>query len=373
MAEVPGAEHWFISVVSGRRKGAVAAIARGLFSVAEPVYTAGIHGRNFLYTRRLLKAAHARRPVVSVGNLTTGGTGKTPVVAWLVQQLRGAGRSPAVLLRGYRSAGGASDEELLLRELIAPSPVKAGEDRFAASERVLAEHPQTDVFVLDDGLQHRQLARYFSIVLIDATLPFGFGHVLPRGLLREPMRGLRRASAVLITRADLVDSAAVEAIEQRVRAEQPDVPLFRCDLKQDRLIDEGGQTQSIDALRGRRVFAFCGIGNPDAFFKQFEASGGPLVGNRRFADHHPYVIGEVENLLSAARVIGADIAITTEKDWTKIGPLVKQLPDHLPIMRAGISVAIHNDGGKELVRLVIEGIRQGDELLGWKGAEPTHV
>ena len=366
MRDLTNAEDWFVSVVSGRRKGAGAAIARGVFSAAEPIYAAAIHARNFLYTRRILKAAHARRPVVSVGNLTTGGTGKTPMVAWLVGQLRQAGRVPAVLLRGYRSSNGVSDEELLLRELIAPAPVRAQADRLAASERILTDHPQIDVFVLDDGLQHRQLARYFSIVLVDATSPFGFEHVLPRGLLREPMRGLRRANAVVITRADLVDSMTLDAIEQRIHGQHQNVPIFRCDLRQDGLLDPAGHTQSIDALKGQRLFAFCGIGNPEAFFRQIEIGGGKIVGTRRFADHHPYTADELTDLLAKARAAGADIALTTEKDWVKIGPMVKQMPEHPPILRVGVSVVIQNDEGPRLVKLAMEGIRQGDELLKWR-------
>jgi tetraacyldisaccharide 4'-kinase len=366
MKKSTNTQDWYLSVVSGQNKKTSAALARAAFAVAEPVYTTVVHARNFLYTRRILKAAHARRPVVSIGNITTGGTGKTPMVAWLVGELRAAGRMPAVLLRGYKSNGGASDEELLLRDLVKPSPVRAQVDRFAGSERVLAEHPEIDAFVLDDGLQHRQLARYFSIVLVDATAPFGFDHVLPRGLLREPMRGLRRASAVVITRADLADSATLLEIEQKIRAEQPQVPVFRCNLKQDRLIDSAGQTRPIDSLIKQRVFAFCGIGNPDAFFQQIERNGAKLAGTRRFSDHHPYTGGELSELFEEANAAGADLVVTTEKDWVKVGPIMERLPKRPPIFRIGVSVEIINDEGPRLVEMVVGGIREGDELLGWR-------
>jgi tetraacyldisaccharide 4'-kinase len=285
-------------------------------------------------------------------------------VAWLVGQLRDAGRAPAVLLRGYRSGAGGSDEELLLRQLVAPSPVKAQANRFAGSEAVLAEHPEVDAFVLDDGLQHRKLARYFSIVLVDATLPFGFGHVLPRGLLREPMRGLRRANAVVITRADLVDEPTLKQIEQRVRAEQAQVPIFRCVLRQDRIVDSTGTKQPIEALRGERVFTFCGIGNPGAFFRQVEKVGGPVVGRRAFADHHPYTLEEISRVLVEARNGGATLVVMTEKDWVKIAPMAERLPKEPRMVRVGLSVEIEN--AARLVELVMEGIREGDRLLGWK-------
>jgi tetraacyldisaccharide 4'-kinase len=288
------------------------------------------------------------------------------MVAWLVGELRAAGRMPAVLLRGYGSNGGASDEELLLRDLVRPSPVCAQADRFAGSERVLADHPEVDAFVLDDGLQHRQLARYFSIVLVDATAPFGFDHVLPRGLLREPMRGFRRANAVVITRADLVDSATLHEIEQRIRAEQPEVPIFRCNLKQDRVIDADGQCKPIESLIGQRVFAFCGIGNPESFFRQIERGGGMLAGTRRFRDHHAYTGSELSALLEEAKSANADMVVTTEKDWVKVGPLTERLAKRPPLFRIGVSVEIINDDGPRLVEMVMGGIRQGDELLGWK-------
>jgi tetraacyldisaccharide 4'-kinase len=363
-------DDWFLSVVSGRRDGVVASFARGAFTAAEPIYTGVIHARNFLYTRRILKAAHANRPVISVGNVTTGGTGKTPMVAWLVGQLREAGRTPAVLLRGYRSSGGISDEESLLRELVAPSLVKAQPNRFAASEKLLADHPEIDVFVLDDGHQHRQLARYFGVVLVDATSPFGFDHVLPRGLLREPMRAFRRTHAVVITRADLVDSATLDAIEGRIREEQKDVPMFRCNLKLDRVLDPGGGTQSIETLRGRRVFAFCGIGNPESFYGQLERAGAELVGARRFSDHHPYTAGEVSEVIAEAKSKQAELVVTTEKDWVKLAQMTPA-PDGPPIVRVAISVEFHDDRGAQLVELVMKGVHQGDEHLGWN-KKPTN-
>jgi tetraacyldisaccharide 4'-kinase len=364
MRESPSAEDWFISVVSGERRGTVAAIARAVFSTGAPIYAAAVQARNFLYTRQILKAAHARRPVISVGNLTTGGTGKTPIVAWLVEQLRSAGRTPAVLLRGYKSAGGDSDEELLLRELVTPSPVRAQADRFAGSERVLAEHPDVDVFVLDDGFQHRRLARHFNLLLVDATRPFGFGHVLPRGLLREPMRGIRRAHTVVITRADLVDAGTLEGIEKRIRAEQADVPIFRCGLKQDRVIDADGREQSIATLRGEKVFAICGIGNPRAFFGQIEQSGAAIVGTRAFGDHHRYTVEEIGEVLARAKVDAASVLVMTEKDWVKVAPMVRRLPGEPRMMRVGLSVEIEN--AAKLVELVMDGTEEGDRLLGWR-------
>ena len=167
-------------VISGEQRGLGARLLRGAMRLIEPIYTAVVASRNQGYTTGIITSKRAARPVVSVGNITTGGTGKTPVVRWLSHRLRENGMHPAVLLRGYKSkAGSRSDEEQLLDELLnasdasAPVVVHAQPDRFAGSEAVLREHPDVDVFILDDGFQHRRLQRDFDLVLIDATNPFG--------------------------------------------------------------------------------------------------------------------------------------------------------------------------------------------------------
>ena len=201
-----------------------------LLRAAEPVYSGIMAARNRVFDAGI-GVKRLPRPVVSIGNVTAGGTGKTPVVRWLCEQLRSLGHNPAVLLRGYKSVDGVSDEQRLLHSLLnppggAPVIVRANPDRFAGGSDVLRERPGTDVFVLDDGFQHRRLARDFDLVLINAAEPFGFGHVHPRGLLRESLRGLGRADAVLITLADAVAALALEAIESRVRQFHADIPIY---------------------------------------------------------------------------------------------------------------------------------------------------
>ncbi|MBV8780965.1 MAG: tetraacyldisaccharide 4'-kinase, partial [Phycisphaerae bacterium] len=178
-----------VAIMSGQRRGGFAAAGRAMLAIAEPLYAAIMILRNTMYERGWLATHQAGRAVISVGNLTTGGTGKTPIVAWIVHELRAMGYHPAVLLRGYKAVNGVSDEATLLRQLVAPSPVIARPDRVAAAANAVMNDPQIDCFVLDDGFQHRRLKRDCDVVLIDATRPFGFDHVLPRGLLREPIVG----------------------------------------------------------------------------------------------------------------------------------------------------------------------------------------
>ncbi len=189
----------FRDIVSGRRRGAAAAVVRGAAALVEPFYAAAVRRRNRRYDRRAAAAHSAGVPVVSVGNLTLGGTGKTPMVRWIAQWFHSRGVRVAVVSRGYGSkAGRANDEALELERLLPDVPRLQNPDRVAAA-REAAESLGCRAIVLDDGFQHRRIARDLDIVLLDATEPFGFGHVFPRGTLREPIEGLRRAGVVVLS------------------------------------------------------------------------------------------------------------------------------------------------------------------------------
>src|SRR3954454_10125891 len=245
-------EQAFRRVISGEQGGIGAAVLRGAMRLVEPIYTAIVASRNRGYSAGVITSNRAPRPVVSVGNITTGGTGKTPVVRWLADRLRERGMRPAVLLRGYKARPGErGGEEQLLNDLLNPPGVAtpvivhANPDRFAGSEAVLREHPDVDIFILDDGFQHRRLQRDFDLVLIDATNPFGYDHVLPRGLLREPLGGLARANAFLLTRVDQALPGADEFCERELRARGRTTPIYRCRHAHAVIVyDEGGQTAS---------------------------------------------------------------------------------------------------------------------------------
>ena len=203
------------SVMNGQRRSMGArAIRCGLAALA-PVYGVGARGRNLIFDLGLRRPKRLDRPVISVGNLTVGGTGKTPMVLELVCRLKAMGQQPAVLMRGYGACSMGSDEATLLSEQAAV-PVVAQADRSAAGSALLAKQPQVSLFVLDDAFQHRQLHRDLNLLLIDATEPFGFRRLLPRGLLREPVRGARRADAVIVTHAEQVGAAQLTQLDQRI-------------------------------------------------------------------------------------------------------------------------------------------------------------
>ena len=201
-------EQRLLSIMSGEAKGCGPALVRGLMALAAPACTPwALQPKTRLTIPGWAKAHDLGRPTVSIGNWTTGGTGKTPMVAWVARQLAHAGHRPCVLLRGYKSKNSISDEAEELRQLlgaralVAPAPTAWPE-----AARMLAAHPEISCFVLDDGFQHRLAGRDLDLVLVDATNPWGYDRMLPRGLLREKKAGLRRADAVIVTRADRVDA-----------------------------------------------------------------------------------------------------------------------------------------------------------------------
>jgi tetraacyldisaccharide 4'-kinase len=193
--------------------------------------------------------------------------------------------------------------------------IRANPSRLRAGEDVLRAHPEVSTFLLDDGFQHRQLARDVDLVLVNAAEPFGFGRVLPRGTLREPLGGLRRASAFLLTRCDQASEAALADVRQTLRAHNPAAPIFACDHAAAGFRDAEGNVVGDpgdaggDALRNRRWFAFCGIGDPASFVRQLTtlAGGAAPSGSRAFADHHAYTDADVRSLAASAVERGADV------------------------------------------------------------------
>jgi tetraacyldisaccharide 4'-kinase len=330
---------------------------RGALWAAEPFYTAAVTARNRFYDRGWLRTKRLPRPVISIGHLTTGGTGKTPMVRWLAEMFRNRGMNVAILSRGYKStAGSLGDEWEMLRGHLnegSSTPVAfcANSDRFAGGLHVLREHPRVDLFILDDGFQHRRLARDFDLVLMSAVAPFGFGHVLPRGLLREPMNGLRRASAVVITHADQVTPDALTAIQERVRQVNTSLPVYRAAHVQSGLRQSDQDSAPISALSGRRVLAFCGIGDPQTFERQLRSAGAEVVGSRFFPDHYAYRDADAVELQGEAASRGAEALVTTEKDWVKFSRLPRT-GTIVPVWRVDVRIQFLGDDERLLLEQV---------------------
>lgn len=307
-------------------------------------------------------------PVISVGNLTVGGTGKTTIVAWLVRRLQERGRHPAVVSRGYLGRAGrgpllvsggdgprvearvSGDEPYLLARSLPGVVVVAGSDRLAGCRA--AREAGADVVVLDDGFQHLRLGRDLDLVLLDAHSPFGNYRLLPAGSLREPASGLSRADLVLITRSRSEES--FEVLERVVRRYHRQIPILRSAHRCSGFVDPEGNAVE----RPSRVVAFCGIGNPENFLTDLEAQGVQVAAFRPFRDHHPFTAEDWEALVELASAHDATL-LTTEKD------LVRLTPDLRETARADVAAmrieAVVHDAGILLERVdeVLRRYRRG--------------
>jgi len=264
--------------------------------------------RAALFEKGVLRRNRLNRPVISVGNLTVGGTGKTPMVIWLAERFLAEGKRVGILSRGYKGSRGTSDEiELMKHRLNNRAVFGVGADRFAEGKKL---ESTVDLFLLDDGFQHLQLARDADILLVDASQPLGRQQMLPTGRLREPVSAMTRADVLLFTRTETVPgtNAAVDRFQ--------DFPVFAAStrLLGFRRFAAGDLPQSREDLGGGPFYAFCGIGNPRAFFKDLTNWGIALAGQCEFADHHRYDQRDARELAAAAKVAGAKAMITTEKD-----------------------------------------------------------
>ena len=356
MSMLPDADA-FRRLADGSRRGPGAGLARACLALLEVPYTSVVCARNAAFDHGLLGVQTAPVPVVSVGNLTLGGTGKTPLVAWVASSCLAHGRRPAIVSRGYAAARGeTSDEAAELARILPGVPHLADRDRAAAARRAAAHG--ADVVVLDDGFQHRRLARDLDIVAIDATDPFGCGRVFPRGLLREPLSGLRRARAIVLTRADEVDAERRDAILAALAvahgARTPPVWAQARHAPQ-RLRTAAGREVPLDTIRGRRVVGLSGIGNPAAFRRTLSDAGAEVVEFRAFPDHHAYSTADAAAVGAAAAAAGADFVVTTLKDLVK---LPHETLGGVPLVAIEVAVEFLV-GGAELEDLVHASIGAG--------------
>ncbi len=310
---------------------------RSLFSrllrLPAALYGAASRGRNVAYDRGLIRARRLPRPVISIGNITAGGTGKTPMTVMLAGLLKEAGRKPAILSRGYGREGSgrvivvadgcqtlcgpreAGDEPFLMANLLPGVPVIAGPSRFLAGQTAIAELA-ADVLVLDDGFQHRGLHRDLDIVLLDEARPFGNGRLLPRGSLRELPGALRRADLVIMTgSAEGAGSKSPAGVQAFLKE---GACILRGRHQPVALIDGGMTARPLTLLAGKRIYAFAGIGNPLSFRRTLEGLGTDLAGFTAFPDHHAFSARDIARLTEEARRAGADLILTTDKDGVRI-------------------------------------------------------
>jgi tetraacyldisaccharide 4'-kinase len=376
-------------LISGQSTGWSASVLRFLLGVAAMGYTFAVRLRNILYSKGWLKAHHVDATVICIGNITTGGTGKTPLVVWVCNQIISNPKSQisnfpcAILTRGYKATKDPrlktqdySDEIAILAEDCPEAEVVINPDRVIGANRAINEFG-AKVLIMDDGFQHRRLARDLDIVTIDATQPFGYDKMLPAGLLREPIPSLKRAGAVVITRCDQIAEMDLNALENRLRAVQPDIIVARSIHAPIRVqyigrpvipakagIQKKGESvdscfrrnDNLEQLNRKKVFAFCGIGNPEAFLTTLRNLGCELIGSKTYDDHYHYTTQCLTDIYNQTEHLGADLILTTQKDWTKISRL---MPAHTSISLAYLAIEIQFLAGKDQLSALIEDTLQG--------------
>jgi len=271
-------------------------------------------------------------PVVSVGNITAGGTGKTPLTQWIVRALQAVGHSPMIALRGHKGAENA-DEVLEHRAGLPGIVLAVGADRAQRIASMRLKNSACDVVVLDDGFQHRQLRRDCDIVLIDSTRPALDDDLLPLGWLREPALSLRCATAVIVTRALKVD----DELSDQITKLHGQAPLAFCQHSWTGLEGiEDGAVHEVSWLKRKRVAVWAGIGNPRAIVEQTESVAAAVVDVARLVDHASWNAPKVARLAQRAEQAGADAILVTPKDWIKIAPL--GVKTALPLVRPRLAI-----------------------------------
>src|SRR5665213_2093185 len=361
-------ETWFLETVFERRRGKGAALARSILFALSKIYQFGLMIHRFFIQARLIRDSTLGIQVIAIGNLTFGGTGKTPVVEKFARELQLQGRTVAILSRGYRSRpqplGEVLLNKLLFREDSTPPRVvsdgksllldsdTAGDEPYmlasnlkdvvvlvdknrVKSGRYAIEHFGCDTLLLDDGFQYWHLrGRRHDVVLIDRQQPFGNEHLLPRGTLREPPSHLARAHTIFITKSD----GNTAELRERISRLNSTAAIIECEHHPLYLEDVfTGERREVDFLRGKKVASLSGIAQPESFEQSLVKIGGELVYTKRFADHHRFTQQEILNAINRAKKRQAEIIITTQKDAVRFPKIDRR---DLPILFMRVEIKI---------------------------------
>jgi tetraacyldisaccharide 4'-kinase len=320
--------------------------------ILSSLYKNGLTIRSLLYRKGIKKTRKLPFKVISIGNLTLGGTGKTPAVIAVAREAKDRGLKPCILTRGYKgrakgpcladdknkelfNTSQTGDETLLMVYSLKDVPVVRGTNRFLSGVYALGElGPESiNMFILDDGFQHWSLYRDVDIILIDASNPFGNERLFPEGILREPIDSVRRADIVVITKSDMVNETAHDKIIQTIKQYNTDAPVYTAQHKPISLISALGKTRNVNSLSNHQVYAFAAIANPSYFTFMLQSLGADIKKYKKFRDHHFYSQRELNKIQREAQDM--DI-ITTEKDLVKLKEL--KLPENIYALKIEFSI-----------------------------------
>ena len=375
-------ETYLLSVVEDRRKGIPATILRGGLYVLSFVFTGIAQTRLWMYRQRILRYSALGCQVISVGNLTVGGTGKTPVVEVLSRSLRDSGRKVAILSRGYKkkklpfktrlinkltfktatvpprvvSDGSgplldsqmSGDEPYMLASNLPGVAVLVDKDRVKSGQFAIRTFG-CDTLILDDGFQYQALKHRLDIVLVDRTNPFGNGRTLPRGILREPIRNIKRAGFIFITKSN---GDGAEELKKKLRQLNPTAKISECRHRPKFLCDVDTREElPLKKLQGMRIVALSGIAVPKGFESELERQGAEVLHHSTYADHHRYSEAEIQDLIQKAVDMNADAIVTTEKDAVRL-PKMENIPITVYFMRVEIELFSGKEGFDEWIRRI---------------------
>ena len=351
-------KEYYLSILSGQQKGFIAAIVKSTLSTFTLPYLAILNTRNTLYNNGIVRSTKLPVKVISIGNITTGGTGKTPLVEFTVKYLREIGKKVAVLSRGYGGNNSSqhknevvNDECLALRENLQDVPVLAGKDRVKNGRKAISNF-RVDCVILDDGFQHLKLKRDLDIVVIDAINPFGGENLIPRGSLREPLKNLKRADLFIISHCDQSNEQIIKSIYKKLYRINKDAPVCESihrPLHFDNIKD--GPALGLDWSKGKKIYAISAIGNPESFAYTLDGLDANLIKHKMFQDHHVYTTDEMDEVISEAQSLGADAIVVTQKDMVK---LRKMNIKDVNILSLKIEIQITK--GIELYKKVIDSV-----------------
>lgn len=360
-------EKVFNRVAYSKETGVLDKIIFSPFYLLSILYGAAVRIRVALYSSGLLKVRAIGCKVVSVGNITVGGTGKTPTVEFIARHLHERGVRVAILSRGYGRKGKgigivsdgqqlllgpeeAGDEPYMLARRLKNIPVFVGADRYEAGRYALQRFP-LDVIILDDGFQHIRLKRDLDILLVDGEKGFGNAHLLPRGPLREPLSGMKRADIFLITKA----SSDTGRIADSIIDKQPEAAVFKSSYRPESIISliDGAKT-GLDAISGRKVMALSAIANPSSFITLLSSLDCTLVSEVSFPDHYSYAAKDMEGVEEKAKAAGAEFIVTTEKDAVKI----ERFKDKMVMPIYYLEIGLNMNGNEErFINAILAGIQ----------------
>lgn len=329
---------YFYNIVTGKNLTVLGTAIRPLLIALSFVFSSAVAIRLFLYKIGLLRSVKTETPVISVGNITWGGTGKTPLIEMLLRKYRSQDRRPALLTRGY-----GNDEEKVISGDIPGVEVLSGKNRLLNALSAQRDI-KPDIFIMDDGFQHMRIKRDADIVTINATDPFGNGLLIPAGILREPLRALRRADIIVITKSDIAGKAKVSEIKDEIRRAAGDIPVFEAVHEPLFFYTASGEKLPLEHIKGERICQISGLADNDSFTSMLDRLGAVLASRIFYMDHHKYVRADAAKIAASALKEGVKTAATTEKDWVKLKSIVKGFsPDRLEFIVLKIGLRIKED------------------------------